>query len=801
MVDDASKEKTPEGYKPEDVKKDRNTRKEIIKYLTLVGLKCVKDCDEKKDEKENEEKEKSDEEEEFDDNDEIILYYRDIIDDEGDEEESDEEKKEELCEIRKKKINWGIMKQYYGWVDNYDSFLYMMDDYPLVEEKKEENDALKVKLTFRKKDQFERGEDNRNAPMDFFFNKDSINRQKFYAFVNQLQNGHEKEINESSAMDLYTADYDPGPIEDEYFEGTFRVNMCTIDDLGNIFENHGIVFKIGKRYFDITEFFSWLHADENNDEVSKGGKEEDYYYMKFDKKLQEEFKEDEHLKKYDNKRKKFLPTFGGEKGLKQHIISNFTVESEDVGSSDAGSGVYEKVLYPINLKGMGKEEKKQKGSINQNLIINFYPRYSGDMIIIQIPDQNSKSQDDANYTNILIDCSWYTKSRTKRFLREQLGIEEIHYIIVSHADADHCRRIKDLFNDLCLSKEIGPEAISNDLKNSYLGGGTKLSSVKGLKLNVKKVFLPSVDKDYNSAQFNLFKRHVESIEKSFDIKLIEYPSEQAGAHGIVGNFGHKKFQLTFLGPSKNSDLFKEMMKKSKMSSHDYNNSSLVFLIEWGENNFLFPGDAEEELWLELFKSNAIHDLKNLKLLKLAHHGSDNGTPEGIARHVDFRSDSFAVATRHLSNGGRSGLTNLYPKQGVIDVLLTKKKDFVPLSNRTKLHSFDHDQKEIFSSKETPPPPFLYTYHCNHNVSAEEENTWAIRFFFKDDVKEDKENYEQIGDSVYSRLKEGNLVFENDKFKFTGGKSAGLVKRNNNIKRSDEDSIMKVMLTWLNSQLT
>lgn len=56
-----------------------------------------------------------------------------------------------------------------------------------------------------------------------------------------------------------------------------------------------------------------------------------------------------------------------------------------------------------------------------------------------------------------------------------------------------------------------------------------------------------------------------------------------------------------------------------------NNTSIVFLLEWRGWKLLFPGDAEQESWRMMDEQGV---LEPVHLLKIAHHGSWNGTPQG-----------------------------------------------------------------------------------------------------------------------------------------------------------------------------
>jgi beta-lactamase superfamily II metal-dependent hydrolase len=54
-----------------------------------------------------------------------------------------------------------------------------------------------------------------------------------------------------------------------------------------------------------------------------------------------------------------------------------------------------------------------------------------------------------------------------------------------------------------------------------------------------------------------------------------------------------------------------------------NNTSVVFSLEWRGWRLLFPGDAEVRSWKTMRKNGV---LKPVHFLKVAHHGSHNGTP-------------------------------------------------------------------------------------------------------------------------------------------------------------------------------
>ncbi len=56
-----------------------------------------------------------------------------------------------------------------------------------------------------------------------------------------------------------------------------------------------------------------------------------------------------------------------------------------------------------------------------------------------------------------------------------------------------------------------------------------------------------------------------------------------------------------------------------------NNTSVVFSLQWRGWKLLFPGDAEQASW-KMMKAQGV--LEPVHFLKVAHHGSQNGTPDG-----------------------------------------------------------------------------------------------------------------------------------------------------------------------------
>lgn len=70
---------------------------------------------------------------------------------------------------------------------------------------------------------------------------------------------------------------------------------------------------------------------------------------------------------------------------------------------------------------------------------------------------------------------------------------------------------------------------------------------------------------------------------------------------------------------------------------DANNDSIVFRLTYKNNHFLFPGDAELESWNRMISSQRAK--LSSDVLKVAHHGSRNGTSQDVLSNV---SPKYAV---------------------------------------------------------------------------------------------------------------------------------------------------------------
>lgn len=101
--------------------------------------------------------------------------------------------------------------------------------------------------------------------------------------------------------------------------------------------------------------------------------------------------------------------------------------------------------------------------------------------------------------------------------------------------------------------------------------------------------------------------------------------ERAGKSEIVQAGTERRFSKLTL-----SALHPESLPLRRRDS-SVNDHSLVFKAVYPTGTYLFPGDCEAECWESLFKYHR-SDL-HADVLKLAHHGSGNGTSSGVLVNV------------------------------------------------------------------------------------------------------------------------------------------------------------------------
>lgn len=210
---------------------------------------------------------------------------------------------------------------------------------------------------------------------------------------------------------------------------------------------------------------------------------------------------------------------------------------------------------------------RQPGS---GMRITFLDVGQGDGICIQAPGG----------INCLIDggSSDVKQAGSKRiepFLKSR-GIRKLDYLFISHMDADHINGIMELL-----------EAYALNLAGENASG-----------VSIRHLVLPKLakkDEEY---------LEIEKIAKKNKIMVLYF---QKGDKILNG-----RFSFSCLHPAQNS------------ASEDRNENSMVLQMEYKDFRVFFAGDVEGVGEEEMMDSK---ELKRADILKVAHHGSKNSTPD------------------------------------------------------------------------------------------------------------------------------------------------------------------------------
>lgn len=182
-------------------------------------------------------------------------------------------------------------------------------------------------------------------------------------------------------------------------------------------------------------------------------------------------------------------------------------------------------------------------------------------------------QGDATYItcdghSMLVDAGNNNKGTQVQSYLESQKISSLDYLVGTHPDADH------------------------------IGG----LDVVLTKFPAKKLFMPDYEKDTKT---------YEDVVKAAKYRRLEITHPKAGQTYPLGSA-----KITILGPLE--------------AYSDANDNSVCFLLEHGENRFLFTGDAEEDAESDMLSAG---ENVQADVYKVSHHGSKTATTEAFFREI------------------------------------------------------------------------------------------------------------------------------------------------------------------------
>ncbi|HLR34098.1 MAG TPA: ComEC/Rec2 family competence protein, partial [Tissierellales bacterium] len=278
----------------------------------------------------------------------------------------------------------------------------------------------------------------------------------------------------------------------------------------------------------------------------------------------------------------------------------------------------------------------------------------GDSIFIQLP----------NGETILIDGGPRTNSKILVNYLEELGVENINYLVATHPHEDH----------------IG--GLPNVIRN----------------FKVDKIYMP--DKTANTAIFEEFLLEIK--EKDVEVNTV------SGGDVLIEGDGLKY----------------EVMAPNEEKYSNTNDYSIVTKITYKNNSFLFTGDAEKTSEKEIIEKG--YKLSS-DVLKVGHHGSSTSTSEDFLKNVQPKYGVISCEKGNEYGHPHKEIIKILENYGV-EILRTDELGTIVMTSdgkEIKIEDYEDANIEIENDKEGSfignKNTKVYHYHnCNYLPNKENQ---------------------------------------------------------------------------------
>ena len=271
-------------------------------------------------------------------------------------------------------------------------------------------------------------------------------------------------------------------------------------------------------------------------------------------------------------------------------------------------------VIPVNTWKYRVKLPKTGVRADGELRIHFIDVGQGDATLIELPDGKI----------MLVDGGDGSDEATKALIRylNALKIEKIHYLLVTHADDDHCGGLDEVLKFFSVSRAFLPyvkPSINNEFASFY-----------------KSVTQSGCDLQYSSRKISL-------STESYTLQFL-YPYTNDVQNAVENG---EYFEYT-------------------------NEASAVFWLDYQGVSTLFTGDAPTKILHALIDEDSLGLLSGLgvtldstEILKVSHHGSKGGTD---GKTLDY----FGVKTAVVSCGADNAYS--HPHAEVMDALVSRFVD-------------------------------------------------------------------------------------------------------------------------------
>lgn len=269
------------------------------------------------------------------------------------------------------------------------------------------------------------------------------------------------------------------------------------------------------------------------------------------------------------------------------------------------------------------------------------------------------------------------------------GTLSIHFIDVGQADS-----ILIIDNDKSMLIDAGNNA-DEDLVVNYINnqGISKLDVVIGT--HAHEDHIGGMDKVISSFDIgNVYLPKQPSTTKTYEDVLSAISNKGLKINSPTPNttFTLNSAKATILAPNSNS-------------YEDINNSSIVVKVNYGNNSFLFMGDAEELSENEILNKgyNVAADL-----IKLGHHGSSSSSSENFLNSVKAKYGIISIG---------AGNTYGHPTKEVMELLKNKEITVYRTDENSTIIATSDGKNITFNVN-----PGSYNYASSNESSSNENNS-------------------------------------------------------------------------------
>lgn len=267
-----------------------------------------------------------------------------------------------------------------------------------------------------------------------------------------------------------------------------------------------------------------------------------------------------------------------------------------------------------------------------------------------------KINDAGKSFNLLVDCG---KESLVSKVKQELGNDNLHGIIITHIDSDHIVGITNLIKNFTKDCYKNIFIIFNKYDESliaYKHGDDLLEQVTS-KLS-QRLLVKSYANNYNRENKKIERKR--NLEDSLKVEILSFRKRKL----LFKDFVDKEtVYITLLTPDINDlRLFMKNWHENKSDPIVTNKSSITFLIEFKDKLVLMLGDAYSEKVIEAIKE--IKSIEKIDCIKMSHHGAEENNKgiDNLAK--EYRCENFFVTIPRKQAKNKS-----HPNKKLVESLL------------------------------------------------------------------------------------------------------------------------------------